>query len=210
MTRIHATFLLLALACAAAPASAQDAVRLSAKVAVSGDTVSVGGTRVTGPETATLRLFAGREVEVEVVRSSGHVRRIQSPVQVELRGTCDRTGLTTEDRGLVKLFGPAAHLVPRDRVALVDAWLFPAAGGAAPEACVVAVEGRTTGDWNLVHAYSAWKSPIDVIRSRRAVWLLGRRDGRYLVQRGGTKGWVSEDLITAGEPIRAGLAGSLR
>lgn len=184
------------------------AVRASAeqlvtgRVSVSGSGVTVSDTVVTGPLAETLRLFVGREVEVTV--SSNLVSRIISPERTELRGALD-AGAFVESGRRVKLFGPAASLVPASRVCVLDVWSFAASG----EACVVAVEGRTAGAWNLVHMFSDWQSPVGVIRSRRPVWVSARRDGRFHIQRGDTTGWIADSAVTLGEAPAAGMIDSI-
>jgi hypothetical protein len=197
VTPLRTTLLVACLvALPAVRASAEQLVRGQVTVDASGG-VTVADTVVAGPLTETLRHFAGREVEVQV-STSKVVTRVVSPERTELRGALDGDAFVERGRR-VTLFGPAAALVPVERVCALDVWSFGA------EACVVAVEGRTTGDWNLVHMFSQWPSPVDVIRSRRPVWVSARRDGRVHVQRGGTTGWLDEASVTLGEAPSRGI-----
>ena len=205
MTPLRTTVLIACLiALPAFRAAADERVKARVEVGESTITLITGTTRrlVSGSLSDTLRHFAGREVEVEL-SSTNAVTRVVSPARTELRGSIDQGTFGERDGRRIKLFGPAASLVPAGRVCVLDAWVFES------EACVVAVEGRTTGAWNLVHMFSTWRSPVDVIRGRRPVWVSERSDGRVRVQRGDTAGWVDEASVTLGEVPAHGLVDAI-
>jgi hypothetical protein len=191
------------LALPAARAVADERLKAKVDVTSNGVTLVAGATRtlVSGSLSEALRHLDGREVEVEL-NTSKVVTRVVSPRRTELRGTIDGGAFVEVGGRRVKLFGPAASLVPARRVVALDVWILPSGDG---EACVLAVEGRTTGAWNLVHMFSDWRSPVDVIRSRRAVWVTGRRDGRLQILRGDTTGWLDEGSVTLGEAPANGI-----
>jgi hypothetical protein len=175
---------------------------LRGRVTTDAGGVQVGERPVAGALAPTLALFAGREVTVDATRATTGrwlVSRIVSPERLELRGRKVGAALATADHGRVTLTGPAAALVADERVCIVDAYLF------GREAVVLAVEGRTTGEWNLVHVHSRWRTPFDVVRGERPVWVVGRRDGRWLVRRGDTSGWMPGESVVIGEAPVNGL-----
>jgi hypothetical protein len=205
--RIRALTLVLAALGAgllAGSARADEAVR--ARVRVAGDQVRLevsgrDGVAVVGSLARPLAALDGREVVVAL--DGGRVTRVLAPERTVLRGAragADFVGAAGARRGLT---GPAADLVPRGRPAAVDAW------DLGDEAVVLAVEGRTTGAWTVLHLLSGWTSPADVIRGERAVWVLARRDGRLLVQRGASRGWVAATAVTLGEDPTPGITGGL-
>ncbi|MCO5165352.1 MAG: hypothetical protein M9894_03165 [Planctomycetes bacterium] len=177
------------------PCLAQD--RLAGRVAVTASGgVTVGARPVAGALAETLRPLVGREVVVEG-------DRVVRPERTEVRGTRLNDAFVVDSRRLT-LTGPAADLVPRGRVAILDVWLLE-----GDEVVVVGVEGRTTGDWNLVHAHPRWPSPAGLVRGKKPVWVLARGDGRLLVQRGDTRGWVAAESVVLGEAPSAGLVDGL-
>ena len=190
--------LLVALAGLVWPAGAEE--RLAGLVSVQPDGVRVGEAPVRGPLAEALRGLDGRAAEVELAADGRTLTRVLHPERTEVRGTLGDDGaLLLADGARLGLFGPAAGLVPADRAAVMDVWLLEG------EACVVAVEARTTDDWNLVHLHSGWPSPVGVIRSRRPVWVFAARDGRFLLQHGATRGWVDAAQVSLGEGPAAGL-----
>lgn len=200
LRRIPGLLVALLLATLAAPATGRDP--LVGRVVVGADgSVRVGQTPVPAALSEGLRPLVGREVEVDLA-----AERVLRPARTEVRGSLDDDGLlvVAGERRRLTLSGAAAGLVPRGRAVILDVWRLE-----GDEAVVVAVEGRTTGDWNLVHAHPRWPSPSSLIRGRKPIWVLARADGRVLVQRGDTRGWVDRASVVLGEAPSAGLIDGL-
>lgn len=158
------------------------------------------------PLAGELAPFAGREVELDVDRVDGRlvVARILSPARAAVDGVVAERAdgalaLEADDGAVLALEGPRAEPLLRpllgERVT-VDAWRL--AGAARVEG----VEHSTVSKWVTVlyRDPGALPIPVDLIRSRRAVWVTARQDGHVRVRTGDHAGWVRPGRVALASP----------